>query len=1071
MRQRLFSLLRFRRSAIYRPLSVLLAVLLLPSISWLESGMGIAPGPLARTFQAEAVVIHSCGEPRGNLIIQQICINGSPGPVDDLNQLEADAVGAYLTAHALPASDAALIYSKGRTDLREAIRGSMLAILLGIITKAPAARTAHEQALFNWFQYAVQQNEIAEYSAALAEYQRYRNDPCGFKLDPDIASQYGLSYDGTFLCLPQTQGAGGMQVPAASYFTAVGLKNSYGKAAQTSPNFAALVTGTQINLGEMYGIAVSAGAVLGSATAAATGAFFSTIFPFALGAASPEVAVFWGGAAAASALSIGAVAAGAGTIVLLCVIVGVIAGFQVFNNQDQLNQLNNLQNLLNQARSTPPDLNAFVSDTSGLGTLKLNETLVAQTLPDVPSTAALPAHNAADLQFLITPSGSLNGAAAASFQYQDWDGIGWNAVTAGGWFDLTCLGDASGQHCPQADSFIASIHYVDWSGVKRIASRLGSNFEISKAAPDSGDVSCPADSSSGVSQAVDFSKCSSYVSSHIEYVYRGAQNSMRLSHAPAFTSSSTIYFTYGHAGTAPLTVSGLPAPGVYADASLQKANVTLTFDAAGNLVLSYQGGAAPGVYYAQLTARNAQGSVAQTFTIVLQTGLQITSPSTLTGYIGQPVNFLVTTTGYPPARLSIDPHILPDGLTFHDNGNGTATISGVPRQERALCIVNQFPDCRLVATSGTQVVAQKFAAIFNYPPQPNLLSTGVTFVAGTLNTFHVVTSGGTNPVTWLFVPFSATWLSFHDNGDGTGVLSGTPPQGSAGTYNVALIPASSRPIAGIPNFKVIVIDPAQFVTPNSTSFTVGDPASFQVFTNRPFGIVTALGNLPKGIAFAPTVNGTGIFVGVPQPGSGGSYPLQLSYQGLFSPETATQAFNLEVKEGPAFTSAATANFYAGQDNTFAVTASGYPALSSAPTAQSRTAPNYVGGMEFTVTGLPADLTYSNLNPEGYHTGTLTLSGRPSTADMGQHTVTISVNNGVGQPATQTLILNIGGSPGDVNRDGMTSCTDFKLVRSSFGRYRGQPGYNAAFDANNDGVVNIQDLSLIAKNLPAGTKCQ
>jgi hypothetical protein len=61
----------------------------------------------------------------------------------------------------------------------------------------------------------------------------------------------------------------------------------------------------------------------------------------------------------------------------------------VAENQQNLNQLNNLSNLKAQAMNTPPDLNALATDTSGLGDTKLTESLVAQTLPDVPSTTPL----------------------------------------------------------------------------------------------------------------------------------------------------------------------------------------------------------------------------------------------------------------------------------------------------------------------------------------------------------------------------------------------------------------------------------------------------------------------------------------------------------------------------------------------------------------------------------------------------------------------------------------------------------------------------------------------------------
>jgi hypothetical protein len=63
-------------------------------------------------------------------------------------------------------------------------------------------------------------------------------------------------------------------------------------------------------------------------------------------------------------------------------------------------------------------------------------------------------------------------------------------------------------------------------------------------------------------------------------------------------------------------------------------------------------------------------------------------------------------------------------------------------------------------------------------------------------------------------------------------------------------------------------------------------------------------------------------------------------------------------------------------------------------------------MFFTVTGLPASLHASNLNPVGFATGMLTIQGTPSAADIGTRQVQITAQNGFGTVARQTLMLNI-----------------------------------------------------------------
>ena len=60
--------------------------------------------------------------------------------------------------------------------------------------------------------------------------------------------------------------------------------------------------------------------------------------------------------------------------------------------------------------------------------------------------------------------------------------------------------------------------------------------------------------------------------------------------------------------------------------------------------------------------------------------------------------------------------------------------------------------------------------------------------------------------------------------------------------------------------------------------------------------------------------------------------------------------------------------------------------------------------------------------------------------------------------------------GDVNGDGVVNCVDLDVVKASFGKKLGQPGFNPNADVNGDGVVNVLDLSIVARQVPAGTVC-
>jgi hypothetical protein len=66
--------------------------------------------------------------------------------------------------------------------------------------------------------------------------------------------------------------------------------------------------------------------------------------------------------------------------------------------------------------------------------------------------------------------------------------------------------------------------------------------------------------------------------------------------------------------------------------------------------------------------------------------------------------FTVTTTGYPAPHLTAS--ALPSGVNFHDNGDGTATISGTPSgNARGTHIIT------LTATNSVGTTTQTFTLV------------------------------------------------------------------------------------------------------------------------------------------------------------------------------------------------------------------------------------------------------------------------------------------------------------------------------------------------------------------------
>lgn len=1035
------------------------------------AGIGIiSPGPGAASV---SITLQPCN---GANILKAACGSGVSAPPfqADLLQLESDAINAYLGLHNLPATDAGVVYAYGRTDLRNAIRATMFSTLLGIINKPASARTAYEQDLYTWLQGLVQKNEIAEYQAAVDQFNFWKADPCNFRLDPQIALQYGLSYNGAPFCYKTDFSAFslGPTVPAGSYFLAYGLKNSYGQPALTYANFGSLVAGVGLSMGEQIGIAAGAGAVLvgsvGAAVYASTTAALAALESLAfsnVGASSANaagIATFVVGGETVESLGAGFLSSGPAVIVAIAIAIAVTAAMQVFSNQQAINDLNNLNNKLNQARSTPPDLNAFAKDSSGLGMLKLTETFTAQTLPETPATAALPAPRTADPQFIIS-----GGTPTSTLTYQDWNGNSWSARLYGGWFVQTC---SSGSNCPQIDSILGSIRYVDSSGTKWTASRIGQNFVSTKAKPASTDTLCPADTTTGVTPGSDFSKCSSYVSASIPIKDGGGNNIIvRLTPipaAPVFTSASTFGFTTGQAGTATITTRGYPAAAIsLSNGSVLPAGFTFA-SGNGSATLSYSpgAGAVGQTGTVTFTASNALGSAQQTVTITVATPVTITSSRSLNltlqvalgcspfqGMLicsGQP--FLVAATGYPAPRLTLN-GALPSGLTFTGNGNGTASINGTPSGAPTAFNGNGMPcnpdgtngepftPCTsIIASNGITTATQILAFTASLPPPATLVTRSATFTVGIASQIRVRSTGAVTPVKYIScdgpviadfgLGSAPSWLTFRDNGDGTGVLSGTPPAGASASYSFCLLPIvfgdlGNRifpPVA--PNFTLNVNGAPLFVSQTiSAPLTVGSSGSVSVTLSA--GTVSSTSALPQGLTLS-TSGSTATITGTPAPGTGGAY--YLNFTGSNGAGATSQELQLQIQERPQIISTDSATFLTGPgiSSSFAVTTTGYPSVSTQPVSNSSqppTGPAQGKGMYFTVTGLPPGLQASNLDAAGFATGTLTVQTIPNAVlTPGVYKVTITAENGIGVPATQTLTITIPASTATAPASG-TSC--------------------------------------------------
>jgi hypothetical protein len=75
--------------------------------------------------------------------------------------------------------------------------------------------------------------------------------------------------------------------------------------------------------------------------------------------------------------------------------------------------------------------------------------------------------------------------------------------------------------------------------------------------------------------------------------------------------------------------------------------------------------------------------------------------------------------------------------------------------------------------------------------------------------------------------------------------------------------------------------------------------------------------------------------------------------------------------------------------------------------------------------------------------------------------------GIAALSTVVALVPTGAVVGDANLDGIISCLDYATIKQAFGKRRGQAGYLASADLNNDGLISVNDLMVVARLLPAG----
>jgi large repetitive protein len=463
----------------------------------------------------------------------------------------------------------------------------------------------------------------------------------------------------------------------------------------------------------------------------------------------------------------------------------------------------------------------------------------------------------------------------------------------------------------------------------------------------------------------------------------------------AFTSAASAVFLVGTEGGFSVTTAASCQVTLTAESLPAWLHLVDNGNGTGSLVGTPPAGS-QGSYSFTLVATTQNGtSVHQTVTLWVKQQLAITSSDHVTFTTGTAGSFTVTTAPAVTSVTITETGSLPSGVTFCDNGNGTATLAGTPAagtaRTYAITLVASATGPFLSATQHLTLTVNESAG-----------NTSVAFTSAASTVFLVGTEGSFSVTTTASCPVTLTgdslpaWLHLVDNGNGTGSLVGTPPAGSQGSYIFTLVATTQGGSTVHQTFTLWVKQQLAITSSDHVTFTTGTAGSFTVTTAPAVTSVTITetGSLPSGVTFTDHGNGTATMAGTPAAGTAGTYAITLVASATGQFLSASQHFTLTVSAPLMFTSADHVTFVVGSASSFTITTSGFPVpvicLSRA---------------------LPSGVTFlDNGN------GTATLSGTPAAGSGGAYTLFLTASNGVSPTAMQALTLYVDQAPAITSSD-------------------------------------------------------
>jgi hypothetical protein len=372
-----------------------------------------------------------------------------------------------------------------------------------------------------------------------------------------------------------------------------------------------------------------------------------------------------------------------------------------------------------------------------------------------------------------------------------------------------------------------------------------------------------------------------------ETVGATAYDTATVSGVAGFTPAGTVTYEFFTNGTCTNTPSSMQT-------------VTLSGGAVPKSATTAALGAGPHGFKASYSGdANYEASTATCVAFTVFEAPAITSANGTSFTVNDAADFTVTTMGYPTAgSMHIDDGgaLLPSGVTFEDNGDGTATLSGTPG-----ALTSGIYPITITASNGISPAAvQTFTLTVGQPPAITT-SDATTLKAGTLGSFEIDATGYPGVGTLTLADGGATLpagVTFTDNGDDTATLAGSADAGSGGVYTFTITASNGVAPDATQTFTLTVDEAPTVTSADTTTFGIGAPGTFTVtMAGFPSGAGASFSdggaNLPTGVSFTDNGNGTATLAGIPALGTLGSYPFTVTVSNGIGPN-GTQNFVLVV---------------------------------------------------------------------------------------------------------------------------------------------------------------------------------